>query len=334
MSSPEKKHRFFRIFSRAVLLFVLIGAAGTAAAAFKYRSSRNSAEPAVIVRSAEKDKTGKIRIGENLRFSALVKIPWGRSIASFEVSPGKNSQLASQPSYERKAIRWGYSLWQFSASVQPFRPGEISGGGMILLLEGGKEKKQELNILLPSFQAESLPVSEQDQPASAGKIVQDQAKKRNPVLTAAFILAAVLIIILILLIFRKKAGRTENIPGWMLALRNIGAIRTDLHEGKADAEHAIVSLTDILRAYLEENFHLRAEHQTTREFLDELRRGGPLTQNQKNFLKEFLNSADMVKFAKAPADETAFDDAASRAEQLVRETSGSDEDTSGKENGK
>ena len=38
-----------------------------------------------------------------------------------------------------------------------------------------KEKKQELNILLPSFQAETLPVSEQDQLASAGKIVQDQA---------------------------------------------------------------------------------------------------------------------------------------------------------------
>ena len=333
MLSPEQKHRIFRILCRVVLLIVLLGAAGAAAAAFKYRSSRNSAEPAVIFKSAEKDKTGKIRIGEKLRFSAIVKIPWGRSIASFEAEPGKNSQLASQPSYERKAIRWGYDLWQFSADIQPYRPGEISGGRMILLLEGGKEKKQELNILLPSFQAETLPVSEQDQMqlASAGKIAE--TKKRNPVTIAVIILAAVLLI-LILLIFRKKAGKTEKIPAWMLALQNIGAIRTDLHEGKSDAEHAIVSLTDILRAYLEENFHLRAEHQTTREFLDELRRGGPLTQNQKNFLKEFLNSADMVKFAKAPADETAFDDAASRAEQLVRETSGSDEDTSGKENGK
>ena len=333
MLSPEKKHRIFRILCTVILLVVLLGAAGAAAAAFKYRSSRNSAETAVIFKSAEKDKTGKIRIGEKLRFSALVKIPWGRSIASFDAEPGKNSQLASQPAYERKAIRWGYDLWQFSADIQPYRPGEISGGRMILLLEGGKEKKQELNILLPSFQAETLPVSEQDQMqlASAGKIAE--AKKRNPVTIAVIILAAVLLI-LILLIFRKKAGKTEKIPAWMLALQNIGTIRTDLHEGKSDAEHAIVSLTDILRAYLEENFHLRAEHQTTREFLDELRRGGPLTQNQKNFLKEFLNSADMVKFAKAPADETAFDDAASRAEQLVRETSVPDENTSGKENGK
>ena len=333
MSNPETKHRIFRILCISFLVIVLLGASAAAVTVFKYRVSRDSAETAIIVKSAEKDKTGKIRIGENLRFSALVKIPWGRSIASFEVTPGKNSQLASQPSYERQAIRWGYSLWRFDASVQPFRPGEISGGRMLLLLEGGKEKKQELNMLLPSFQAESLPVSEQDQLETAGKIMEKPAQKRNPYVIAVFVLAAILVI-LMLLFFRKKAEKTAKLPAWMLALQNIGIIRSDLHEGKSDAEHAIVSLTDLLRAYLEENFHLRAEHQTTREFLDELKRGGPLNQTQKSFLKEFLNSADMVKFAKAPADETAFDDAASRAEQLVRETSGSDEDTSGKENGK
>lgn len=79
-------------------------------------------------------------------------------------------------------------------------------------------------------------------------------------------------------------------------------------------------LTDVIRSYLEQRFHLRAEHQTTREFLDEIRSGGPLEEKQRSFLKEFLASADMVKFAKAPADTMAFDEAALRAETLVRET--------------
>lgn len=329
--NPEKKYRIFRILCFALLSAAFLAVAGTAAVALKYRASGKSAEKAEIVQTAQKDKSGKMRIGENLRFSALVRIPWGRSIASFEVSPGKNSQLADPPSYERSAVRWGYSIWRFSAAVHAFRPGEISGGKMNILLEGGREKKQELDLLLPAFQAETVPVSEQDQLASAGKILRKKAEKRNRFAVAAVIAAAVLLLAVFLLLLRKKAPQKENIPAWMLALREIGAIRTDLHDGKADAAHAVAFLTDILRAYLERHFHLRAEHQTTREFLDELKRGGPLSSNQKSFLKEFLNSADMVKFAKLPADESLFDEAAERAEQLVRETSEADDNPDGKE---
>lgn len=72
---------------------------------------------------------------------------------------------------------------------------------------------------------------------------------------------------------------------------------------------------------MERRFHLRAERQTTAEFLGDLERGGgSISESQRDFLKEFLSAADMVKFARLPADRALFENAAEKAERLVTET--------------
>jgi hypothetical protein len=57
-------------------------------------------------------------------------------------------------------------------------------------------------------------------------------------------------------------------------------------------------LSDIIRLYMEERFFLKAPEMTTEEFLDSLRRLPVLNDDQKEILKEFLHTCDMVKFAK------------------------------------
>ena len=56
-------------------------------------------------------------------------------------------------------------------------------------------------------------------------------------------------------------------------------------------------LTDIIRRYIENRFGLHAPEETTEEFLSELGRTDVLPPRHKALLQQFLQHADLVKFA-------------------------------------
>jgi hypothetical protein len=58
-----------------------------------------------------------------------------------------------------------------------------------------------------------------------------------------------------------------------------------------------VRLSGIIRRYLEDRFGLRSPELTTEEFLDELAKSPDLVRGHQRLLREFLNRADLVKFA-------------------------------------
>ena len=135
--------------------------------------------------------------------------------------------------------------------------------------------------------------------------------------------AGILILLIILgLIFRNvRRNAVQEEPVWISALNHLSDLRKSVGEKKMSYEIAVIKLTDIVRHFLEKQFSLRAEHQTTPEFLESLRRdNGPLDVEQRRFLREFLSSADMIKFARLSADATLFEKAAERAESLIRST--------------
>jgi len=57
-------------------------------------------------------------------------------------------------------------------------------------------------------------------------------------------------------------------------------------------------ISNILRHYIEDRFHVRAPEQTTEEFLQALSRTDALPADDKSGLGEFLESCDLVKFAR------------------------------------
>jgi hypothetical protein len=101
----------------------------------------------------------------------------------------------------------------------------------------------------------------------------------------------------------------------------IQALREQVRGGASSPESAIAGLTDVVRHYLETRFRLRAERQTTAEFLADLERSDRLLEDKdRKFLRSFLASADMVKFARMPADPHLFEQASEKAEELVSGT--------------
>jgi len=80
------------------------------------------------------------------------------------------------------------------------------------------------------------------------------------------------------------------------------------------------AVSDTVRHYLEERFEFRAPERTTEEFLYELQRTDRLTRDQKDSLGGFLQSCDLVKFAKYEPQEPELRDLHGSALRLVEET--------------
>ncbi|MEY2408782.1 MAG: hypothetical protein QOF48_1452, partial [Verrucomicrobiota bacterium] len=93
------------------------------------------------------------------------------------------------------------------------------------------------------------------------------------------------------------------------ALRRIG-----------DPKLFCTEVSDTIRFYLEERFTLRAPERTTEEFLLELRSSRHLTRDQKESLGAFLESCDLVKFARFEPTEQALRELHDSALRLIDET--------------
>ena len=148
--------------------------------------------------------------------------------------------------------------------------------------------------------------------------------RRGSILTAAIIATVIILVALavwMLLARRKREAAKRAVPVWERAIEAIRALRDLVANGKASPELAVADLTDVVRRYLEARFQLRAERQTTSEFLADLERNDSLLEEKdRKFLRSFLASADMVKFARLPADPGLFDKASVKAEELISGT--------------
>lgn len=81
-----------------------------------------------------------------------------------------------------------------------------------------------------------------------------------------------------------------------------------------------ILVSDTTRLYLEERFEFRAPERTTEEFLRELGGTELLSPDQKESLGRFLESCDLVKFAKYEPGEPELRELHVSAVKLVEET--------------
>jgi hypothetical protein len=102
----------------------------------------------------------------------------------------------------------------------------------------------------------------------------------------------------------KKSPQTPvvpqdpELPPWEKAYQDLEVLRQENLLDKGLFKEFFTRVADIARHYMENRFDIRAPHMSTEEFLYYLGITGHLNDNQKAALKDFLNSCDMVKFAK------------------------------------
>lgn len=302
-------------------LLLLLAAAGAAVAIRWQMSVKEAADPVLLGEPVYEFPDGEPTIGT--QFSAVLKyrLPWSDSFKLAAAEPGKNLQLTTDPVFSRSRIRWGYSDWTLVVPLQAYRGGESGGGSVLAEFFAGKS----IETPLPELKIADLvlPLDDTGTELSLAPRI-DTHDRRFSVLAAAIITAVVILISLAVWAFlahRKRKAAKHIKTAWEHALEAIRALREQVSSGASSPELAIAGLTDIVRHYLEARFHLRAERQTTSEFLADLERDDRLLEDKdRKFLRSFLASADMVKFARMPADPYLFEQASKKAEELVSGT--------------
>ena len=120
-------------------------------------------------------------------------------------------------------------------------------------------------------------------------------------------------------LWNKKRSQVPIVPLVPAHIRAKQALEKAL-ELIAQPKEFCVLVSDTVRLYLEERFDFRAPERTTEEFLRELSATNLLTDAQKGSLGGFLESCDLVKFAKYEPGENELRELHSSAVRLIEET--------------
>ena len=89
------------------------------------------------------------------------------------------------------------------------------------------------------------------------------------------------------------------------------------HLAERDLKEFYVELTGIVRRYIEDTTGIRAPEQTTEEFLHEMEGRAVFQGEERLRLREFLESADLVKFAAFRPDKEEVERSFERAKAFV-----------------
>ncbi len=124
----------------------------------------------------------------------------------------------------------------------------------------------------------------------------------------------------ILSLWLRPTQEKDSRPPWDVALSGLDALQRQdlLTQGRYKEYYSVLS--DIIRRYMEERFQIRAPEMTTPEFLASLQNTQGLTAAQKESLREFLESCDLVKFARFGPTSSQVEDIFAAARRLIEET--------------
>jgi len=305
----------FIVCSFAALLVAVIITSGWLFSAYSSSSVCQFPAEAAITPDISNGPGSEIRV----KFTAV--LPEAARISAVEFECGKDGVASGGVSFVRRRWQWNKGVWEFTASMRALTSGGIGKGTVTVAVVRHHRSTEKFIISVP----ETAPP--RFTPASAGgeklllaPSVETVEKSRISYhwlwLLPVIILAAAVIIHR----RRKKAVEIPLLP-WETAAAALEKLRSELSNGEILPESAFIRLTDIVRNYLECRFALPASRRTTVEFMLEVSgKNSPLSERQRRFLHDFLTAADLIKFARLPSDTDAAENAAVRAEELVKET--------------
>jgi hypothetical protein len=135
------------------------------------------------------------------------------------------------------------------------------------------------------------------------------------------LIAAAVVVVLALCWWGWRRLRARRPPLTLLqrTLQQLEATRALMEAGDARAFSAAVS--DVVRAYIEARFQVRATQRTTAEFLNDcLAQVGSALHAHESALEEFLKYCDLAKFARWPLDTQQMQGMLASARHFVETT--------------
>lgn len=287
----------------------------------KYHAVVNDNAPVKFLKS-EIIPSDETPLGEVMQAVITIKTPWNKSPVTSEAKAAEGSQLIGKAQFVKVKNSWGYSTWNIIQKLQSYTVGIIPEGELNVTFSPDKDgKKDALNLKIPEFT--SLEIKNvTDKPILASK---EEIKPITQSKAFYFICAGIILLIIIIailwFIFRKKTAQIRVLTPWERAILALNGLKIEFLRGDITPIKCLLRLTDEVRFYLEERFDIHAPKQTTEEFMAGMENSSsPLSNQDRNFLREFMLSGDMIKFAKYDADKSMIETSIERALLLIAET--------------
>jgi hypothetical protein len=136
----------------------------------------------------------------------------------------------------------------------------------------------------------------------------------------AGVVAAVLAIVAGVLMVRRRKRRVEEAPRLSpeeIARQALQLLLSENLPGRGQIKEFYLRLSGIVRQYVEDTTGIRAPEQTTEEFLRDMRSRQAFPRERSDRLAEFLEAADLIKYAGQTPQEGQVEEAITRAHEFV-----------------
>ena len=215
---------------------------------------------------------------------------------------------------------WKHNLWILQCPLYAVKPGAATGGKITVTVKGNFPAEEKFAI--PDFVI--APVHNAGEHLELAGKLEETAPPLSKQNIGIIVTVGILLALLGFWLWQRWRNSRENtqniVPPWVHAELALDRLSMELESKNIQLGTAFFRLTDIVRKYLEDRYHLPVTSRTTDEFIQDIRENSPLPETDQPFLRDFLTSADLIKFARMKPDEAGIRHAITGARELVKHT--------------
>ena len=272
------------------------------------RFSLGGAPVEVVINLSQK----KIAITDSLKIT--VRVEYGDTV---QIIPPYLSESVYHPlmliAAPTEDTKWSRQIdrmesrWQYQ--FEPVTSGEFTLKPFALYFRIGSEKPasgddwpiHKIETEAISYTVISVDIDEGEDIRDIKGLILPEYNFR-PVIITALIIGFSLVLLMVLRHYRylwekDPIPAEAKIDFYLEALRQLKALEAQDLISEQNFYGLHTQLSSILRSYIENFFGIRAQEQTTEEFIKGISHSSIFTREQQQMLHQFLKLADLVKFA-------------------------------------
>ena len=252
----------------------------------------------------------------DVRAELDITLPLCRSVENVQVTPPEGTVLSGSAAVSWSALRFSTRKWKIRILLRPLHAGQRPPGRLTFDVTRPGEDPQNFTAKIPGFDVQSAP--EAPKLELAGAVDAIRTHRISP---WYWLLLLLLPAGIFLAWFLRRPARPKELTEWEKAFNELKSLREKIDARELPPEQAFITLTELMRRYLERRFGLPVTRRTAQEFTSLMDQyGKTFPASSRPFLREFLNEADLVKFAKAVPDGEQVERSAESAAQFIGHT--------------
>ena len=253
-------------------------------------------------------------LGSDVAATVDIPLPLCCGVENVTVTPPPGTVGAGSPLVTWHKLRFSARTWQVKATLRPVRPGKTAEGKLQFEVRRGGDAPRVFTAKIPAFDVRETEGADKLELAS-----QVDVRKGFPRWTLWFLLLIPAAFLLYFYLSRPRKPR--ELTEWERAVRELADLRRRIDSGQLPPEQAFIGLVELMRRYLERRFGLPVTRRTAQEFIEIMDRcGDSLPPDSRPFFREFLEEADLVKFARAVPEKALVERTAAGAERFIGHT--------------